>query len=42
MIRVQIDKILILVKMLLQIGKQVPKIAVNLPDPFQILLLVDV
>ena len=41
-VRVQVDEILILVKMLLQIGKQLPKIAVNLPDPFQILFLMDV
>ena len=41
MIRVQIDEILILVKMLLQIGKQQPECAIRLPHLLQILLLID-
>ena len=41
MIRVQIDEILVLVKMLLQIGKQQPECAIRLPHLLQILLLID-
>ena len=40
-IRVQVDEVLILVKMLLQIGEQQPKRAIRLPHLLQILLLID-
>ena len=41
MIRVQVDEVLILVKMLLQIGEQQPERAIRLPHLLQILLLID-